>query len=177
MPKYSTTNKYGEKVNDFKEKFVEGVTFDSMYAFSFYATRIKIIRKRDTGMFYFQLLRQDKNAESKKKVWGRPSPWYPVGTSAQGLIDALSSQMKSAEQGINLMESAVSCVVYDKDKKQYVPYDMVEYKRKEHERYEALKEAQARKKSQTPLEQVDPFSDEPQEPAPLPFSDEEDFPF
>lgn len=41
MPK-ATTNKYGEKVNDFKEKFVEGVTFDSMYAITMYATKLGI---------------------------------------------------------------------------------------------------------------------------------------
>jgi hypothetical protein len=32
-------------------------------------------------------------------------------------------------------------------------------------------------KKQTPLEQVDPFADEPHEPEPLPFSDDEEFPF
>jgi hypothetical protein len=62
VPK-ATTNKYGEKVNDFKEKFVEGVTFDSMYAITMYATKLKIIRKKDNGMFYVQLMRMDKKQD------------------------------------------------------------------------------------------------------------------
>ena len=177
MPK-ATTNKYGEKVNDFKEKFVEGVTFDSMYAITMYATKLKIIRKKDNGMFYVQLMRMDKKQDgSGKKVWGRPSPWYPIGTKLEEIITSVAEQMPRAKQGMELMVSSDSCVIFNKETQEYEPYDMVAYKAQHRERYAKLKEQKEMGKKQTPLEQVDPFADEPHEPEPLPFSDDEEFPF
>lgn len=148
----------------FSETFIEGETYDTMIAFTMYATRVKIIRKKDNGMYYVQLFKKQFVKDDKERTtWQKASGWYPIGTSAEGVISKFELQLPTAQQGIVTMEDENSSVRYDKELQRYVPYDPRESKK-------PFQKKQDRVISNRPKEEA-------REDEEVPFSADSDLPF